>query len=115
MAAIIVAGWSFNMMSAPLEGHRPGWLAIAIDVVSLVAVGGLAIHSRRPWVFFVAAANVAILAVHFAFRWLHLGAYAYVTALNLFGGYLPLIGLAFGVWEHRQTKKRAAVTAARVQ
>jgi hypothetical protein len=75
-------------------------------------VTSLAIHSRRPWVFFAAASGLCSVAILVVAHWLHLGRYGLVTALGIFGTYGPLIALGVGVWEYQQIKKKAALSYA---
>ena len=114
-AAILAVCWALWVVLHRLDGSGPGYIGISIDVVSMVAFVWLAIRTRRPWVFFVAAATVNSVATHFIARWLHMGAYGYITALGVWGAYAPLLGLAFGVWAYRRAQSRAAASAAPAQ
>ncbi|MBP2159472.1 MULTISPECIES: hypothetical protein [Asticcacaulis] len=111
-AAITVVSWGIGLLTLPLDNYRPGPFSVAIDVATLICYGWLAIRSRRIWVFFITAANVNTLITHFIAKWLHLGAYGYITVLGVWGSYAPLICLGVGMWGYQRAKKRAAIAAA---
>lgn len=106
VAAMFAASWGVGMVVARLENNRPGPISMTLDVIWMLSMIWLAIHARRPWVFFVAATHVMVVVVHMAVGWLRLSNYAYITALHLVGIYLPLFALAYGVWEYRREKKK---------
>lgn len=109
-AAIIAVSWGLWVVLHKLDGFGPGVLSVSIDVGGLIAFTLLAIRSRRAWVFLTAACTLNTLITHAVAGSLRFGAYSYVTVIDMWGSYAPLICLAFGVWGYRRMQKRRAAT-----
>lgn len=99
-AVILLTGW---VLSAVLQSHDargPGIFVVLIDVACLIAFVGLSLWSRRVWTIVLAAFQLDAVMCHFAVGLSgHIGGWAYVTALGIWGGYGPVFALAGGlIW-----------------
>ncbi len=94
-AAIFALSWVLSLLTFQPGGASP-WL-VAIDVAVFVAFAVLTVVTRRLWVFLFAASLLNNVAAHFIGRIAHLGVYAYVTALGIWGGYVPLLILTIAM------------------
>lgn len=104
-AVTIAVSWLLSYLNARLDGSGPADATVAIDVVTAVCFGALALWSRRPWTFFIAACMVNLIITHLVARSLGLGKFAYVTLCGFWGGYALCLCLAAGVWACERSRR----------
>ena len=57
-AGIIAVAWYLSYLNATHDGSGPAVATVIVDVVATAGFIALAICSRRPWTFFIAACMV---------------------------------------------------------
>ena len=109
-AAILLTGWCLSMLMQSHSGHGPGVAVVVIDTVCLIAFVGLSLWSRRIWTIFMAACQLDAVISHFAVGLSgHIGGWAYITALGIWGGYGLVFALAAGmIWPARKNGPASA-------
>lgn len=99
-AVLLLVGWFLSAVLQSHDGHGPGIIVILIDIVCLIAFTILSLWSRRIWTIFLAAFQLDAVMSHFAVGLSgHIGGWAYVTALGIWGGFGLVFALAGGmIW-----------------
>lgn len=100
-ALITAVAWYLSYLNATQDGSGPAVATVVVDIAATAAFVALAVWSRRPWTFFIAACMLNAVATHFIARALDLGMFAYITVAGFWGGYGILICLASGIVGHR--------------
>ena len=103
-AVLLLTGWFLSMLLQSHSADGPGTAVVVIDVVSLIAFVALSLWSRRVWTIFMAAFQLDAVMAHFAVGLSgHIGGWAYITALGIWGGYGLVFALAGGmIWPARE-------------
>ncbi|GGZ39219.1 hypothetical protein [Asticcacaulis endophyticus] len=106
-AAIIVGGWCLTALLK--HNGLPTTTIAVLDIIVTVALIWLFVWSRKTWTLFAASFQLLAILTHFAasFTGYH-GWFAYLTPLNMFGGYGLLLALAVGIIQAELYRARRA-------
>lgn len=105
-ALITIVSWYLSFLNATHDGSGPAMTTVVVDVVTMLTFFVLAIWSRRPWTFFIAACMVNTVVTHVIARTLDPGLFASITVSGFWGGYGILACLAAGVAGYRSRIKQ---------
>lgn len=111
-AALLAFGWILSPILTRYDGPGPGIYVQTLDVVTFFIWVGLALHSRRLWVFVLCMCMLNGLVTYFAISHKVFGLYAFMTAIGFWLGYAQLICLAFGILDYQSTLKRRRLSPA---
>ena len=111
-AAIMAIGWVVTplVQTHRFNGIDPG--IFTVDLLVFLALTALSLWSRRLWTLFAAAFMLDDVASHFAFGMAsHIGGWAYITALGIWGGYGIIFALAAGMRTVERQRSQAALSS----
>lgn len=105
-AFVTIVAWYLSFLFATHDGSGPPIATVLVDVVAMLSFIALAVGSRRPWTFFIAACMVNTVATHVIARTLEPSLFASITVSGLWGGYGILICLAAGIMGYWKRLRR---------
>lgn len=100
-ALIIIVAWYLSYLNATQDGSGPPITTVMVDIVAALCFILLAVGSRKPWTFFIAACMINAVTTHFLARVLSLSIFASMTVSSFWGGYGILACLASGIMGRR--------------
>lgn len=105
-AAALILAWIATQIVNSRSPLHPEYGMLAVDLLLLVILGGLALLSGRRWLMAAAACHLLTVGDHVAMMLdMRILTYAYRTVMVIWG-YAVILAMVLGVWLEAEPERR---------